>query len=29
LVGVSSDFFTPEKIEKIKESNKWVDDIFQ
>jgi hypothetical protein len=29
LFGVSSDFFTPEKIEQIKESNKWVDDIFQ
>lgn len=29
LFGVSSDYFTPEKIEQIKENNKWVDDIFQ
>ena len=29
LFGVSSNYFTPEKIEQIKENNKWVDDIFQ
>lgn len=29
IFGVSSDYFSPEKKQQIKEENKWVDEIFQ